>query len=435
MPMLMPLIMFALLIVCLLIGIPIVYALGMVALGCSFVLWGPGSIFGLVTATISTMGSWTLLAVPLFTFMSLVLFETGVVEDLYETFYRFTANLRGGLAVCTVLVGAMMGAMTGVVAGTVVALTTIALPQMLKYKYDKNISMGAILSGGTLGQLIPPSTVMIVYGTMTGVSVGGLFAGGISCGLLLAALYCAYILIRCAFNKSLCPTMPKEDQLPMRENLKKLKNVIAPIILIVIVLGSIFGGIATPTEAAAVGSTGAIVIAVFRRKMTLRALKNASVDTLKMTSMVGFITLAASFFGTVFIAIGGNKFVLGLADIIPFGAWGVLLITMLIVFFLGMFIDTIAIVVICAPIFTPLITAAGFDPLWFALCFLTNVQMAYLTPPFGFSLFYLKGAAPEGIELKHIYKSSLPFIAVQFTGLVLCIIFPALATWGVKVFM
>ncbi len=432
---LIPAVMFGSLIVCLMAGIPIVYALGIVAVSCAFVLWGPNSIFGLITASIGTMNNWTLLAVPLFTFMSLTLFQTGVVEELYDTFYRFTGKLRGGLAVCSILVGTLMGAMTGVVAGTVVALGTIALPQMLKYKYDRHIAMGAVLSGGTLGQLIPPSTVMVVYGTMTGVSVGGLFAGGISSGLLLSLIYCSYTLIRSYLNKDLCPAMPVEEQKPFKENLKYLKGVISPILLVICVLGSIFWGIATPTEAAAVGSAGAIVIAAFRRKLTFRAIKEASLDTLKMTAMVGFITVSASFFGQVFIATGGNKFVLGLADVIPFGRFGILLVTMGIVFFLGCFIDTIAIVVICAPIFTPLITAAGFDPLWFGLVFMVNIQTAYLTPPFGFSLFYLKGVVPKDIMLKDIYRSALPFLALQLIGLILCIVFPALAMWGTKVFM
>ncbi len=433
--MLVPLIMFGSLIICLCVGIPVVYAIGIVAVLSAVGLWGPNSIFGLITASIGVMNNWTLLAVPLFTFMSVVLFKTGVVEELYDTFYRFTGKLRGGLAVCSVLVGTLMGAMTGVVAGTVVALGTIALPQMLKYKYDKYISMGAVLSGGTLGQLIPPSVLMIIYGSMTGVSVGGLFAGGISSGLLLSFLFCSYILIRCSINKDLCPAMPVGERQPFSENLKYLKNVIAPILLVLCVLGSIFGGIATPTEAAAVGSAGAIVIAAFRKKLTWRAVRGACHDTLKITAMVGFIMVAASFFGQVFIASGGNKFVMAMADIIPFGQYGVLFVTLAIVFFLGCFLETNAIVIICAPIFTPLIQAAGIDPLWFGVVFIICLQGAYLTPPFGMSLFYLKSVAPPGIILKDIIRAGLPFLALQLLGLILCIVFPFLAMWGLKVFM
>jgi tripartite ATP-independent transporter DctM subunit len=430
-----PVSMFGSLIVCLCIGIPVLYAIGIVAVASAFFLWGYTSIFGIITAAIGTMNSWTLLAVPLFTFMSLVLFETGVVEELYDTFYRFTANLRGGLAVCSVFVGTLMGAMTGVVAGTVIALTTLALPQMLKYGYDKKIAMGAVLAGGTLGQLIPPSTVMVVYGTVTGVSVGGLFAGGVSSGLLLAFLYCIYILIRSFLNKNICPAMSKEDRLPFKENLCRLRKVIVPILLVMSVLGSIFGGIATPTEAAAVGSSTALLIALFRKRLTLTALTNALVATAKTTAMVGFIFTSAQFFGQVFVATGGNKFVMSLANLIPFGAYGVLLITMLIIFFLGCFLETIAIVIICAPIFTPLILASGIDPLWFGILFMVNIQTAYLSPPFGMSLYFMKGAVSveSGIVLKDIFGAALPFLALQVLGLFICIAFPILALWGSRI--
>lgn len=425
-----PLIMFGLLIALLIVGLPIVYALALVALGTAYVLWGSGSIYGIVTATISTMNSWNLLATPLFCFMSLMLFEAGIVEDLYEAFYSWTAKIRGGLGMCTVIVGALMGAMTGVVAGTVIALTTIALPQMLKYKYDEKISMGSVLSGGTLGQLIPPSTNMIVYGTMTGVSVGGLFASGMSAGIVLAMLYCGYIALRCAFNKELCPVMPVEDRKSLKENIIGLKKVFWPCVLIVAVLGAIYGGLATPTEAAGCGCVGAVLISLLNRRFSFKALLNASVGTLKNIAMVGFITLAASYFGSVFVAIGGNKFVAEVAAKIPGGNTGLVLACLLIVFFLGCFIDTIAIIVICAPIFTPLILGAGIDPLWFAVCFMVTLQCGYLTPPFGFSLFYMKSAAPEGVELKTIYQSALPFIAVQLIGLAICVFAPSLVMWG-----
>lgn len=429
------LLMFGTMLVLLVLGINVVYAIGITALIFAFLLWGPTAVSGLITASISVMGNWTLLAIPLFTFMSIFLFQTGVVEDLYDASYRLTAKIRGGLCIVTVGVGALMGAMTGVVAGTVTALGIIALPQMLKYKYDKKISLGSILAGGTLGQLIPPSTNMIVYGTMTGVSVGGLFAAGISSGLLLSAIYIIYILIRSYKNKDLCPVMPEEDRMPFLETLKNLKKIVAPVLLVLMVLGSIFSGIATPTEAAAVGSTGAIIIALFRKKFTFKALFETTKETLRMTSMIGYITISAIFFGQVFTAIGGNVFIASLVDYIPFGKWGVIIVTMGILFVLGMFLDTTAIVVICAPIFAPLVAAAGFDSLWFGTIFQVCIQMAYLTPPFGFSLFYLKGVVPKGITLGDINMSALPFIGLQGIGLLLCIVFPPLAMWGVKVFM
>ncbi|MBQ3276410.1 MAG: TRAP transporter large permease subunit [Oscillospiraceae bacterium] len=420
----------------LMLGVPITHAMGISGMVFAFFFWSKGSLYALLSSTISTMMSWSLFAVPLFTFMALVLFKTGIVEDMYDSLYRFTCGLKGGLAICTIIVGALMGAMTGVVAGTVVALSTIALPQMLKYGYKKEIAIGSVLSGGTLGQLIPPSTIMIMYGTMTGVSVGQLFAGGISSGILLAVLYIIWILIYCyIIRPSSCPTVPKKDRFTLKENLKHALPIFPPLILVVLVLGSIFAGIATPTEAASVGCVGALAIAMFNKRLKWKPFKEACSETLRMTAMVGYITLAASFFGQVFIATGGKLFVTKMASSLPFVNFGLMLILMAIIFVLGMFIDTVAIVVICAPIFVPIVQIAGFDPLWFALCFVVCIQCAYLTPPFGFSLFYMKGVAPEGINLANIYKSSIPFIAVQIIGLLLCILFPALATWGVSVFM
>ena len=427
---------FGSLFVLLMLGVPITHAMGISGMIFGVFFWSKGSLYALFSSTISTMLSWSLFAVPLFTFMALILFKTGIVEDMYDSLYRFTCGIKGGLAMCTIVVGALMGAMTGVVAGTVVALSTIALPQMLKYGYKKEIAIGSVLSGGTLGQLIPPSTIMIMYGTMTGVSVGQLFAGGISSGLLLAALYIVWIFIYCyIINPNACPTVPKEERFSFRENMKYARPILPPMLLIVLVLGSIFAGIATPTEAASVGCVGAVVLALLNKRLKWKPFKEACEETLKMTSMVGYITLTASFFGQVFIATGGKQFVSKLVSSLPFGNFGLMLILMAIIFFLGMFIDTVAIVVICAPIFSPIIQIAGFDPLWFALCFIVCIQCAYLTPPFGFSLFYMKGVAPKGINLAHIYKSAIPFIVVQVIGLLLCILIPKLAMWGVSVFM
>lgn len=420
----------------LMLGMPITHAMGISGIVFAFFFWSKGSLYALFSSTIQTMTNWSLFAVPLFTFMALVLFKTGIVEDMYDSLYRFTCGIKGGLAMCTIVVGALMGAMTGVVAGTVVALSTIALPQMLKYKYKEEIAIGAVLSGGTLGQLIPPSTIMIMYGTMTGVSVGQLFAAGVSSGLLLAFLYIIYIFIYCYLIKpNACPIVPKEDRASVKENIKHFLPVLPPFILIFLVLGSIFAGVATPTEAAAVGCVGAVTIVLLKKRLMWKAFKEACTETLRMTAMVGYITITASFFGQVFIATGGKAFVTKLVTSLPFGELGLMFVLMGIVFFLGMFIDCTAIVVICAPIFVPITQVAGFDPLWFAICFVVCIQCAYLTPPFGFSLFYMKGVAPDGISLSKIYKSAIPFICVQLVGLTLCILFPALALWGVSAFM
>lgn len=430
-----PIIMFVGLLAALLVGIPIAFASGIVALISAYLLWGSSSIFGLLTAAVGTMNNWTLLAIPLFTFMAMVLWKTGVVEDLYDTFYKWTGFLRGGLAVTSVVVGAIMGAMTGVVAGTVIALGTIALPQMLKYKYDRYIAMGSILSGGTLGQLIPPSTLMIVYGTMTGVSVGGLFAGGISSGLLLTAIYCIYILVKSYLKKDLCPIPSAEDRASMKEKIESLRGVMLPILLVLSVLGSIFGGYATPTEASAVGCAGALLCAFIKRTLCWKNIKEAGIETLKTTAMVGWITIGALFFGQVFTAIGGNKLVMDIAMIIPFGKWGFVAVYLMIIFFLGMFLDPVPIVIICAPIFAPIAANLGFDPLWFGIISMVCIQTGYLSPPFGYSLFYLKSVVPKDITLGDIYKSALPFLVLQVIGVILVVVFPKLAMWGVYLLM
>ncbi len=421
-----PIFMFVLLTVTVVLGIPIAFATGIVALVFAYILWGSSSVFALLTATAGVMNNWTLLAVPLFTLMSMVLYKCGIVEDLYDTFYKWTGFLRGGLAVASIVVGALMGAMTGVVAGSVVALGKIALPQMLKYKYNKEISMGAILSGGTLGQLIPPSTLMIIYGSITGVSVGGLFAGGIACGFILAAIYSSYVLIKSYLQKDLCPGLPPEETVTWKEKFESLKGVLLPLFVIISVLGSIFSGIATPTEAAAVGAVGAILCALVKKSLKLKPIREAFLETLRITAMVGWITIGALYFGQVFTALGGDKFIMKLTTIIPLGNWGIMAVFMVLLYLLGMFLDTVAIVVICAPLFAPIAIKLGFDPLWFGLIFMVNLQAAYLTPPFGYSLFYLKGVTPENISLGDIYRSAIPFVALQIMGLALFILFPKL---------
>jgi len=424
-----PIMMFVGLIVAILIGIPIAFATGIIGLVTAFFLWGPESLRVILTAMSGTMGNWILLAVPLFTFMAMVLDKTGVVEDLYDTFYIWSGSLRGGLSVATVIVGTIMGAMTGVAAGTVTALGTIALPQMFKYGYDKKISMGSILAGGTLGQLIPPSTIMIMYGAMAGVSVGGLFAGGVSAGLFLSALYCIYILARSYLNPQLCPALPLEERASLVEKFLVTRKILLPALLILCVLGAIFSGLATPTEASAVGSAGALVCALIKGKLKRHLIFHAMMETLRVTVMVAWITIGALCFGNVFTAIGGNVFVEQLAAIVPLGAYGTLLFVMAMLFFLGMFLDTIAIVVIAAPIVAPLMATLGFNPLWFGILFMVNMQAAYLTPPFGYSLFYLKGVTPPDVSIGNIYRSAFPFVGLQVVGLIIIIAFPMVGMW------
>lgn len=329
----------------------------------------------------------------------------------------------------TILVGAMIGAVSGVVAAGVIGLGLIALPQMEQYKYDRKITLGSILSGGTLGQLIPPSLVMVIYGAVAKVSVGSLFAAGVSAGLLLTGLFCAYILIRSFLKKDLCPALPPESRASWQEKFNSLKVLILPGLLIVACLGAIFSGLATPTEGAAVGAFGAIVFSVVTGRFRWKILYECSVGTLKVTSMVGWMVAGAAAFGSVFAGIGGNKLVMEIAMAMPGGKWGALVLSIMFIFFLGMFLETAGLIMLAAPIVTPVLTNMGFDPLWWGIIFMSLLQVAYISPPFGFALFYLKGVTPEHIKLEEIFWSSLPFMGLQMAGVILMILFPVLGLW------
>ena len=423
-----PLFMFGFLLIGLAIGIPIAFALGFIGIIFAYILWGYGGMSLLVSAVWGTMNNFILVAIPLFIFMAIILEKSGVVADLYDGFYKWSGPLRGGLAVATIIVGAMTGAMSGVVAAGVVGLGFIALPQMLRYKYQKRISAGSVLAGGTLGQLIPPSVNMVIYGAVTGVSVGGLFTGGITCGLALAGLFCVYILLRAFFNKDLCPALPPETRATWKEKLVSVRLIILPVLLIVLVLGSILSGMATPTEAAAVGAFGAILFSIVTRRISWSIIKESVIQTVKISSMVGWIIAGASCFGAVFSGIGGKTLIADIAMSMPGGSWGVLALALVFVLFLGMFLETAALIMLAAPIVSPLVTNLGFDPLWWGLVFNTALQVAFLSPPFGFALFYLKGVTKD-MTIQEIYLAALPFMGLQLIGLALIILFPPIAVW------
>lgn len=425
----MPLLMFVFLLLALGIGIPIAFSLMLVALSFGCAMWGSAGISLVISSAWGTMNNFNLMAIPLFIFMALMLQKARVVEDLYDAFYKWSGSLRGGLAIATILVGAALGAVSGVVAAGVIGLGLIGLPQMLKHKYDLKLGMGAVMAGGTLGQLIPPSTNMVVYGAVTGVSIGGLFAGGITCGLVLVVLYSLYIIIRCFLNPSLCPALPPEERVDLKGKIAASKGIVLPSILMVAVLGSVLAGINTPTEAASVGAVGAMLFVLIKKFFTLRVLWDSLTETLEISSMVAWIIIGASGFGSIFSGIGGNSLISEIATSLPGGAWGIFIAASIFIFLLGMFLEPAAMIMLAAPIVSPIIIKAGFDPLWWGLVFMMLLQIAYLSPPFGFTLFYMKGAAPSTVSLEDIYISSLPFIGVQVVGLILITVFPSLAVW------
>lgn len=424
-----PLLMFAFLFLALFLGVPIAFSLAGVSITFAYFLWGYGGMTLLVSAVWGTMNNFTLVAIPLFIFMAIMLEKSDVIADLYDCFYKWSGPVRGGLAVATILVGTIIGAVSGVVAAGIIGLGVIALPQMLGYKYDKKLSLGSIMAGGTLGQLIPPSLNMVVYGAVTGVSVGKLFAGGLSVGLTLAGLFIAYILIRSFINKDLCPSLPVEERASWKEKFNSLKVIFLPSLLIIVVLGTILSGAATPTEGAAVGALGAILFSIITRRLRWSILKLTCIETLKITSMVGWIIAGASAFSAVFSGIGGNRLIQEIAMSMPGGKWGVLGLSIFFILFLGMFLETVAMIMLAAPIVSPLLASYGFDPLWWGLIFMTLLQMAFLSPPFGFALFYLKGVTPKDISIEDIYVSSFPFLGLQLICVLLLLLFPAIGLW------
>jgi tripartite ATP-independent transporter DctM subunit len=410
-------------------GVPIAFSLAGIALTFAFFLWGPGALNIVVSAAWGAMNNFVIIAVPLFIFMAYILQKTNVVEDLYDAVFKWSGGLRGGLAIATILVGAILGAVSGVVAAGVIGLGLIGLPQMLRHGYDKKMALGCVLSGGTLGQLIPPSTNMVLYGCVTGVSIGGLFAGGLAAGGVLAALYIGYVLIRALIDPDFAPALPPDERASTREKLLAFKKVFFPSLLIAIVLGSILLGVATPTEAAAFGAAGALMIGLVKKRLTWEIVYSSCYETLGVSSMVGWTMIGAGAFGSVFSGLGGNTLITNVALNMPGGPTMVFFVSVLFIFALGMFLEPGAIIFLAVPILAPILQRLGFDPLWVGLVFNIVLQCGYISPPFGFSLFYLKGAAPDSIGIVDIYKSSLPFLALQLVCVALVFLFPAIILW------
>jgi len=421
--------MFCSLFVGLLLGQPLAFVLSGLGLIYSFFLWGPNAI-GIVALTVlSAMDTIVLVAVPLFIFMSIVLERSGVADELYTAMHRWFAGLKGGLGIGTVLICTLIAAMSGLSATGVITMGLIALPAMLKRKYSKSMAIGCVMGAGALGQLIPPSGIMIVFGAYAGESVGRLFAGGVFPGLVISALFCTYIAIRCAIQPNMGPALPVEERANWRGKLVSLRGVILPIILIAMVLGSIFLGMATPTEAASIGAVGSLLCAAIHGRLNWEVVKGACARTLRSTCMCMFIIIGAKCFASVYTALGGAELIQSIVLAMPGGKWGSLALMQVVWLFLGCFLDGIGILMLTGPVFVPVARLLGFNITWFGVVFVVNMEMGFLTPPFGFNLFIMKGIAPEGVTLKDIYRSTVPFLLLQFTGLILVILFPQLILW------
>ena len=423
-------------------GLPLAFVTGGLACVFLFVFGDVNALSILPSRIYPLMTDYQLTAIPMFIFMASMLERAGVIEELFDMIHKMLGGLRGGLASSTVIASTLLAAMCGVIGATEVTMGLIALPAMLRRKYDKTIACGSILAGGTLGILIPPSILAILFAVVAQQSVGELFVGAVVPGLLLSAMYIAYISVRCGLNPSLGPALPPDERVATKEKLRLLKNLAAPIILVCIVLGVIFTGIATPVEAAGIGSFGAMVVSALHGRLTAANIRAAALSTMKVSGMVLWIIFGATLFVGFYIYNDGQEFVNRTILATGLGPYGILLLMMVILVVLGMFLDWVGILLLAAPIFIPLIKTLSFDgvlglpgvaaeelPLWFGVVYMVNMQMSFLSPPFGYALFYLKSVAPPQVSMAQIYKSSLPFLLLQAAGLALCIIFPELVLW------
>jgi len=420
---------FGLLIFFLVLGLPLAFTLGGVAMIGCLLLLGPKGFLIMGAQTYAAMDKFTLLAVPLFIWMAMILERSGVADDLYTMMHRWLGGLRGGLASGTVLICTVFAAMSGISGAATVSMGIIALPEMIKRGYDKKIAMGCIAGGGALGILIPPSVIMILYGLFTGESIGALFMGGVFPGILLSALFILYISIRCWRQKQLGPALPPEERASWGLKLVSLRAVGLPLLVIFMVLGGIYLGVVTPSEAAALGVLGAVISAVIYRRFTLTLVKQATFRTASLAGMIIWILMGAYCFTAIYQASGAKDLMENLLLAIPGGRWGILITIQLTFILLGMILDPAGIIMICTPVFVPVIIALGFSPLWFGILFVMNMEMGYLTPPFGFNLFYMKAVAPKGTTMGEIYGAIFPFVLLQAIGLAIVIVFPAIALW------
>ncbi len=424
--------MFVALIGLLLLGYPVAFSIGAVALlfgipalGLEFFNLLPLRIWGVMT-------NFTLLAVPLFVFMGVMLEKSGLAEDLLETMGLLFGNIRGGMMISIVVVGGLLAATTGVVGATVVTMGVIALPAMLKHGYSASFSSGTIAAAGTLGQLIPPSIILILLGDVIGVPVGRLFAGAVVPGVILIFLFIVFILIFSRMRPDLAPLPDKSrlrTQSDMHLAVRVMRGLMPALSLVVAVLGSIFFGLASPTESAAFGAAGAVILSALNKRLSFKQMNDAALDTMRLTSMVFMILVGATAFGLVFRGMGGDGLLEDLMIQLPGAQWGFLAVSMLLLFVLGFFLDFLEICFIVVPILAPIAISLGIDPLWFAILIAVNLQTSFLTPPFGFSLFYLKASAPSSVSINDIYKGVIPFILIQVFLILAIISFPKLTLW------
>jgi tripartite ATP-independent transporter DctM subunit len=416
-------------------GYPVAFSLGGTALAFAVVgvqlgYFDWALMFAMPERTFGIMANYTLLAVPFFIFMGTMLERSRLAEDLLKTIGVLFGSMRGGLALAVVFVGALLAAATGVVGASVVAMGAISLPVMLRYGYDEELATGVIAASGTLGQIIPPSVVLVVLADQMGISVGDLFLGALIPGVMLACMYALYVALVAMLQPHKAPALPASERTLRGGALLRqvMLVMVPPLVLILLVLGSIFMGVATPTEAGALGAVGAMALALVNKRLTLTALRETLQETTRLTSMVIFLLLGSTAFALVFRGLYGDIWIEDLLTGLPGGKIGLLVVANLAIFILGFFIDFFEIAFIILPLIVPAATVLGIDLVWFGVMIGMNLQTSFLTPPFGFALFYLRGVTPPEVETLSIYKGVLPFIGIQLLGLVLIWVFPQLVT-------
>jgi len=415
-------------------GYPLALVVGGIGIVMGILLFGIDISLQLIYQRLfELINNYILLAVPGFIFMGIMLGYSGITERMFAAMYLWLSGFRGGLAVITILIGTILAACVGIIGASVTALAIIALPEMVKRGYSRTLAAGAVCAGGTLGILIPPSIMLVVYGPMAALSVGKLFFGAFMPGFMLSAMYCTYVAIHCFVKPDIAPPVPEAERaVPWRKKLWDLTiSLIPPGVLIMGVLGSIFLGVAAPTEAAAVGALVATLLAIVYRQFSFKILKDTATETVKVTGMVLLIGATAYAFVGVFMRAGGGDIVKEMILGAPGGKWGIFAIIMFIVFLLGYFIDWLGILFIIVPIITPVGEALGFDKLWFAMMICVNLQTSFLTPPFAYAIFYLRGAADPslGLTTGHIIRGVIPYIFIILIGLGLLITFPQIILW------
>jgi tripartite ATP-independent transporter DctM subunit len=414
----------------LLTGLPLAFATGAVAVVFAVALFGWPGLTLVVGRVFTLMGNYVLVSVPLFVFMACVLERAGIAEAIFRAAHVWAGRMRGGLAVAVIISCALMATMVGVIGAEIVTMGVVALPAMLSRGYKKELALGCICAGGGLATLIPPSVVFIMYGLTAGVSIGELYAAGVVPGLMLAAMYIAYIVIRCHQRPDFAPAASEAElAITLREKVGMLRELVVPALVAFGVLGSLYFGWATPTEAAGVGVLGAVLAMWWNGKLTWAKLRLAAEDTAKVTVMLYWLFFGSSALIGVYTLAGGTKLVQDVMTALPVGPIGVVIMIQIIWIVLGCFIDWIGILLLTAPIFVPVVTALGFDPVWMGVLFCMNMQISYISPPFGPAAFYLKGVTPPGISLADIFRSIWPYLGLQIVALGLVIAFPQIALW------